>query len=111
MINCRADAQRSNPTRAILNFFSLKIEETYTLMNRNFKRQKFHVRKVNCLVRATERKILVNNLRRVVLLQEKSYKLYLMLIWTRLLIFAAQQLKMVPSLTLIQAHIQLKLLI
>ena len=28
-------------------------------MNRNFKRQKFHVRKVKCLVRATERKMSV----------------------------------------------------
>ena len=28
VMHCRADAPRSNPTRAILNFFSLKIEET-----------------------------------------------------------------------------------
>ena len=40
-------------------FFPLKIEETYTFKNRNFKRQKFHVRKVKCLVRATERKMSV----------------------------------------------------
>ena len=59
-MHCRADAPRSNPTRAFLNFFSLKIEETWTFMNRNFKRlEKFHVRKVKCLVRATERKMSV----------------------------------------------------
>ena len=46
-MHCRADAPRSNPTRAILNFFALKIEET------------FHVRKVKCLVRTTERKMSV----------------------------------------------------
>ena len=59
-MHCRADAPRSTPTRVILNFFSLKIEETWTFMNRNFKRlEKFHVRKVKCLVRATERKMSV----------------------------------------------------
>ena len=31
-------------------------------MNRNFKRQKFHVRKVKCLVRATERKMSVRRI-------------------------------------------------
>ena len=35
---CRADAPRLNPTLAILDFFSLKIEGTYKFMNRNFKR-------------------------------------------------------------------------
>ena len=40
VVHCRVDAPRSNPTRAILNFFSLKIEETYTFMNRNFQRQR-----------------------------------------------------------------------
>ena len=39
MINCRAYAPRSNPTRAILNFFSLKIEETFK-RQRNFMYEK-----------------------------------------------------------------------
>ena len=38
VMHCRADAPRLNPTLAILNFFSLKIEGTYKFMNRNFKR-------------------------------------------------------------------------
>ena len=54
VMHCRADAPRSNPTRAILNFFSLKIEEDL-----EFYEQKFHVRKVKCLVRTTERKMSV----------------------------------------------------
>ena len=47
VMHCRADAPKSNSTRAFLIFFSLKIE------------QKFHVRKLRCLVRATERKMSV----------------------------------------------------
>ena len=59
-MHCRTDVPRSTPTQVIPNFFSLKIEETLTFMNRNFKRlEKFHVRKVKCLVRATERKMSV----------------------------------------------------
>ena len=53
-MHCRADAPRSNPTRAILNFFSLKIERDL-----KFYEQKFHVRKVKRLVRTTERKMSV----------------------------------------------------
>ena len=53
-MHCRADALRSNRTRAILNFFSLKIERDL-----KFYEQKFHVRKVKCLVRTTERKMSV----------------------------------------------------
>ena len=40
VMHCRADAPRLNPTLAILNFFSLKIEGTYKFINRNFKRER-----------------------------------------------------------------------
>ena len=40
VMHCRSHAPRSIATRTILQFFSLKIEETQTFMNRNFKRQR-----------------------------------------------------------------------
>ena len=58
-MRCKADALRSNPTRAILNFFSLKIEDLDFYEQKFQETEKFHVRKVKCLVRATERKMSV----------------------------------------------------
>ena len=59
-MHCRANAPRSNPVRAILNFFSLKNERDLDLYEQKFQEtDKFHVRKVKCLVRATERKMSV----------------------------------------------------
>ena len=53
VMHCRADAPKSNSTRAFLIFFSLKIEQKLQ------EKEKFHVRKLRCLVRATERKMSV----------------------------------------------------
>ena len=59
-MHCRADTLRSNPTRAILNYFFLKNWRDLDFYEQKFQEtEKFHVRKVKCLVRATERKISV----------------------------------------------------
>ena len=60
VMHCRADAPRWNPTCAILNFFSLKNWRDLDFYEQKFQEtEKFHVRKVKCLVRATERKMSV----------------------------------------------------
>ena len=59
-MHCRANAPRSNPVRAILNFFSLKNERDLDLYEQKFQEtEKFHVRKVKCLVRTIDRKMSV----------------------------------------------------
>ena len=59
-MHCRADAPRSNPTRAKLNFFSPKNLRDFDFYEQKFQEtEKFHVRKGKCLVRATERKMSV----------------------------------------------------
>ena len=59
-MHCRADAPRSNPTRAILNFFFLKNWRDLDFYEQKFQEtEKFHVRKVKCLLRATERNMSV----------------------------------------------------
>ena len=59
-MHCRADASRSNPTRAILNVFFLKNLRDLDFYEQKFQEtEKFHVRKVKCLVRATESKMSV----------------------------------------------------
>ena len=59
-MHCRADASRSHPTRAILNFFSLKNCSDLDFYEQKFQEtEKFHLGKVKCLVRATERKMIV----------------------------------------------------
>ena len=60
VMHCRDDAPWSNPTCAILNFFSLKNWRDLDFYEQKFQEtEKFHVRKVKCLVRATERKMSV----------------------------------------------------
>ena len=59
-MHCRVDAPRANPTRAILNFFFLKNWRDLDFYEQKFQEtEKFHVRKVKYLVRATERKMSV----------------------------------------------------
>ena len=59
-MHCRADGPWSNPSRAILNFFLLKNWRDLDFYEQKFQEtQKYHVRKVKCLVRATERKMSV----------------------------------------------------
>ena len=59
-MHCRADAPRRNPTRAILNFFFLKNWRDLDFYEQKFQEtEKFHVRKVKCLLRATERNMSV----------------------------------------------------
>ena len=57
-MHCIADAPRSNPTPAI--FFFLKNWRDLDFNEQKFpETEKFHVRKVKCLVRATDRKMSV----------------------------------------------------
>ena len=59
-MHCRAHALRSNPPRAFLNYFFLKNWRDLDFYEQKFQEtEKFHVRKVKCLVRATERKMSV----------------------------------------------------
>ena len=59
-MHCRADAPRLNPTRTTFNFFSLKIWRDLDFYEQKIQEtEKFHLRKVKCLVRATETKMSV----------------------------------------------------